>query len=635
MTLFGDLLQVYDSNEEQVGQTVVLGNRRAKLFPLGTGTQQAQIQVVIDQEGGFKRAEVIPKEDAPTIVPMTIESANRVSTQSAPHPIHDKLKYVAGDYLEYGGKKSKIDYHQDYMNALEAWVSSEYAHPRVAMVYEYLKKGALIHDLVRSGVLVVNDQMQMVKTWPKEDKENKPAILSVVTGNDQLSSFVRFDTIALTPLWEDETVFESFFKFFMATFSNASGLDYVTGENTILTEKNPRFIRYSSDGAKLISGNDSSGFTFRGRFSDKKEVAQIGYVTSQKAHNALTWLITLQGSQIDGRVYLTWLDRKLSPTLDITGGSSNFLAINEGSDELPLESNVMFGQELGKAIHGYKTKLSRSNQIKQAHVLQLDAAVPGRLAVLDYQTIDLERFFGNLEYWYQSASWHAFAKINNKTKLSFGAPSLKRIARAALGENASDALIKNIVSTLVPCVVNQRPIPYSVVQSINNRVCRLNSFDSMFMWQDTLNVACAVNRKFYEKEEYTVSLDKNSDNRSYLFGRLLGVMDVVESRALWAKSNNQGGGSSTRATNALRYMQTFSVRPESTMKTIHEALVPYLETLNNRGFYQKEIGQIMDQFKGDDYNDRPLNGTYLLGFYSQRQELNQKKQQDAEVAKND
>ncbi len=51
--------------------------------------------------------------------------------------------------------------------------------------------------------------------------------------------------------------------------------------------KHPSKIRNSGDKAKLISGNDESGFTYRGRFASKRSQAvSVGYVVSQKAHNA-------------------------------------------------------------------------------------------------------------------------------------------------------------------------------------------------------------------------------------------------------------------------------------------------------------------------------------------------------------
>src|SRR5699024_11530034 len=57
----------------------------------------AQIEVNITIDGEFMNAKVIDNER--TIVPMTLDSANRSGSAVRPHYLHDKLFYVAGDYM--------------------------------------------------------------------------------------------------------------------------------------------------------------------------------------------------------------------------------------------------------------------------------------------------------------------------------------------------------------------------------------------------------------------------------------------------------------------------------------------------------------------------------------------------------
>lgn len=58
--------------------------------------------------------------------------------------------------------------------------------------------------------------------------------------------------------------------------------------------------------AKLISGNDERGFTYRGRFENRGQAVSVGYESSQKTHNALRWLLARQGKYIDGEVTVAW-----------------------------------------------------------------------------------------------------------------------------------------------------------------------------------------------------------------------------------------------------------------------------------------------------------------------------------------
>lgn len=47
-------------------------------------------------------------------------------------------------------------------------------------------------------------------------------------------------------------------------------------------------------------------FVFRGRFENSKQAACIGYISSQKAHNALRWIANNFGYSIFNRTFLWW-----------------------------------------------------------------------------------------------------------------------------------------------------------------------------------------------------------------------------------------------------------------------------------------------------------------------------------------
>src|SRR5699024_8781233 len=130
---------------------------------------------------------------------------------------------------------------------------------------------------------------------------------------------------------------------------------YVTGEKLPSTEKHANKIRHAADKAKLISGNDTSGFTFRGRFKQSNEVANISYLTSQKSHNALRWLIDKQGRIIDGRVFLVWGNNQV----DLVGPhESSLIFTNEIKENLVVTTEESFAMEFSKAIDGYKNNLT-------------------------------------------------------------------------------------------------------------------------------------------------------------------------------------------------------------------------------------------------------------------------------------
>jgi CRISPR-associated protein Csd1 len=134
-------------------------------------------------------------------------------------------------------------------------------------------------------------------------------------------------------------------------------------------------------------------------------------------------------------------------------------------------------------------------------------------------------------------------------------------------------------------------------------------------WEKTLSITCAL---INEKEELNVALDTENTKRDYLFGRLLAIADVLERIAL--------GSEEQRATNAIRYMNAFSRHPERTWKTIQACLQPYQAKLGAKAIYlSRMIDEVASRIEIENFNNKPLSGLYLLGFYSQRHELYRKK----------
>lgn len=118
-----------------------------------------------------------------------------------------------------------------------------------------------------------------------------------------------------------------------------------------------------------------------------------------------------------------------------------------------------------------------------------------------------------------------------------------------------------------------------------------------------------------------MALDENCTDRSYLYGRLLAVADVAESRAY-----ERG---EARTTNAKRYFEAFSNRPCTTWGIIRARLEPYLEKLNkmntsgySENYYANLIHEITDKFELDDFSDNSkLDPIYLHAYSCQIKEF--------------
>ncbi|MFK4301557.1 CRISPR-associated protein Csd1 [Paenibacillus sp. RC254] len=627
-----NLYETYNSNDKCVGVIEKKYNdREYTLLPIAHTTQNAQIEVEITEQGDFHSARVLDKTEFSTLIPCTEKSASRAGSVVAPYPLHDKLSYVAGDFVAYGGKIKKEEPFAAYIQQLEGWANSEFATPKLKSIYRYLSKRRLIQDLVvGEPVLYLDADQKLITTWDKKYEPlhgEKPRIFTAVPGEVD-SVFIRFNVYspdkALTKVWKDTELYDSFIGYYSQLLGEED-ICYVTGEKLPGTDKHANKIRNSGDKAKLISANDTSGFTFRGRFTHSHEAATISYEVSQKAHNALKWLIQRQGKIMENRVFLVWGND--SPEVPCLTDNDNIFAMEFGSESsrpitLKAHTNQEFAFDLAKALSGYRNKLAIKSASKaNVNILVLDSATTGRMAVLYYRNLDKKLYFDKLIDWHSKCAWlHRYQKDGQGDLLQFwGAPATKDIAFAAYGSKANDKLVKGLMERMLPCIVDGRRIPQDIVRSATHRASNPVAMDK-WEWEKTLSITCAL---INEREGYDVALDKENTDRSYLFGRLLAIADVMERNALDKDEK--------RSTNAIRYMSVFSQHPERTWRTIQNALQPYQAKFGKQlNYYSSMIDEVASQIPFDEFNNEPLTGKYLLGFYSQRYKLYQKteKKQD-------
>lgn len=636
MSWMEQLAKVYDQNKARVGEFEERRNQRMTLLPVSHVMQSAQIEVLLSPDGEFINAKVVDKENARTIVPVTPSSANR-SSSSAPHFIHDRLAYVAGDYVKFGGNPKNKDHHVDYLKQMKAWNDSDFANRKVHAIYNYVSKGRLIEDLIGARILPTNVSGGILEKWPANAQEEKPEIYKVVTG-DASTSFIRFDVYHETAndpvVWEDKELFRRFIDFLEDYQKVEKGICYVMGEKVNLTTRHGSRIRNAGDMSKLISANDDTGFTYRGRFAKSTEAVQIGYDISQKAHHALRWLIQRQGTYVDSRYFVAFgIEHAdvLSPFAStrelIDQGTSEwdnlFTSELDSFKSQVAHTEELVAVELNKALLGMRHSLKKE-QLENVIVMALDAATTGRLAIVYYQALEADRFFDAIQEWHSTCRWLQSYKDagTNKIHTYVGTPSTYRIAEAVYGSKGDSRIKKDLYTRLLPCIVERKPLPKDIVQIIFNRVKNPFSFiNSTESWNVTVQIACALIAKQYEGEGYGVALMEENNQRDYLFGRLLGLAEVMESRSLKDRDEK-------RATNATRYFNAFTQHPARTWLVIRKQLAPYFQrSWGNAGYYAMLIQKIEDRLTDKQMTDDPLGPVFLLGYSSQIQEMYTKKEE--------
>lgn len=615
-------ISVFDGNPAFVGK---MEPGLVPLVPISHTTQKVNIEVALTGRGDFVRARVLRPDEMNTIIPCTEKSSARTSGL-APHPLFDKLQYIAGDYVQYGGGKKKFGY-EEYMKRLQDWCSSPYAHPYVQAVYTYLQKKCLIHDLSEYKILPLNQDGSLMKNW-KGGKENAPAIFqNMDKDKTAFDSFVRF-SVNEVRLCDDPDVWKSF-QDYMEEELQKEDYCYAEGKKTKISELSPYKVRNAGDRAKLISSNDTTNFTFRGRFLTAGEAMAIGYEATQKAHSALRWLISRQGTPYGEEIILTWgmgnepLPSSQSDTLDMVKQGWDEFGFDRNDAAAVTKTEESFAKAFNKVIQGYKERIPANASIS---VIALDAAVPGRLAIRYYRELQGSRFLERIEDWHRKFRWKleyrkAELKPGEKPEqVSFiGAPAPLAIIEAAYGEKADDKLKKQAIERILPCIIDGKNIPVDIMKSA---VYRATASVSLEFWEanKVRSIACALVCGYYARkgESITMGLDKDCSDRSYVFGRILACAEQVERHG----QRLSGADANMRVTNAERLMVAFTKRPKHTTDLLHTKLRPYLDRIRTKSNYDSSayltMLSLLDRLGPEAFTDEPLSEKYLLGYASQK-----------------
>lgn len=634
MNWVSELIDLYEKNTDQVGVVAYHKNNTYTLLPLFHTMVTAHIVVVIDQKGDLIDAKLVELNDRQTIIPITNESNSRTGTTVAPHPLCDNLKYLAGDLSDYCEHDKK--WNRAYLRQLEEWINSDFTHEKVRSIYQYIKKETLIKDLVQRKIVQL-------------DINGRIDVKQKIQGSELPKAFVRFIVRSASEelyqenpdeCWKDRSLQECYIRY-VRSQEGEKGLCYLTGNMEPISYLHSKKIRNEGDGAKLISSNDSQNFTYRGRFTSREEAFAVGNETSQKLHNALKWIIRKQGTSFDTLTLVTWESDLLQMpawNVDTDTIETEYEMQDDWEDDWDDNEPVFDGNEITankfyQALRGYGKKVDHTSFMI---LLGFDAATPGRLAMVENQTLDTAHYLKNIEKWHESCGW-IHEKWKDKKRIRFyGMVGVRDVADILFGiedkgkltivDANGKKLYAEVAKRLLPCIWNGTKIPYDYVSRAVQKASSPLCYKDRKNWERVLTLACSLVKKYRneenEREDWNVALDRNETDRNYLYGRLLAVADRIEYRTYDEKDR-------ARVTNAKRYMTTFSQRPFDTWKVIEENIQPYFNKLGiaERRYYENLLDEINNLFEVDNCEDnRRLNGLYLLGYHSQSYDFKVKKE---------
>ncbi len=578
MGLLQRAIETYDANQHLAGE---YREGHTPLAPVGHLLTSANIEVTIDCDGKFLAARRVDKGEPKVIIPVTEDSAGRTSAAAKmPHPLCEQLKHLTAE-------------NNYYLPQLALWAKSRFSHPFLNPIEAYLRAGTLRSDLL-SSVSTLNDDDLI--SW------------RVVGFSDQEPA-----------CWKNRLLMKAFTDYYCSLISNREKVVcMVTGSLEVKAEQHPKGIIPINGNAKLISSNDKSGFTFRGRFDFDWQAATVSYVASQKAHNALRWLAAEQGVRepVGTRTFLCWSPQGISvpkPTKSLR------------STEAPPQTRPSdYRDSLATTLLSYR-KDHRLKGNEQVVFAAFDAATTGRLSLVCYNEFQLPLFLERLQIWDSYCCW-------NNGKYGIQAINLRDIVDCAFGtqRNAfleTDERIQRLhVQRLLNCKLNGGIFPMDVKESLVGRASTPQAYEDA-IWRKIIRCACAATQKYHYDtkqggEEMAWSLDRQ--DRSFQFGRLLAVMERAEAD-FYYKTNE------TRQTNAIKFMSEYRQRPwtvfERINRQLHQAYLNRIEPWQAARYerLKDEICKILCSLDETELN-QPLSDLYLIGYELQRNAFFEKAQ---------
>lgn len=117
-------------------------------------------------------------------------------------------------------------------------------------------------------------------------------------------------------------------------------------------------------------------------------------------------------------------------------------------------------------------------------------------------------------------------------------------------------------------------------------------------------------------------LDHENKDRSYLFGRLLAIFELLE-----LQRYQLDGSKNDRITNAERYWTAYTSQPAKLMMNLTNKIKPYEEAvkLNSPGIFNKlekereEIMVLLGPLMQERGINDPLDYRFIFGYYAEKQ----------------
>lgn len=372
MSLFGNLLTTYEMIQGASGQTPHSAEKdgdadaaKRALIPYGHTTLPVSLTVLVDANGCIRG---VAKRKSTIIIPCTEESMGR-TIKPVPHPLFDQLQYV-----DSGRSPEKTSM---YLQQLAKWKGDD---AKLEAVFKCVSEHSISEAAAHYGVELTD----------KDDKAGVCFEVQIGLEDSDLSNDVDIRNRWIAYLQRSQ---------------HRLGKD-VFGEDLYTPTTNfPKKVVSSDANAKLLSANDSTNFTFRGRFSSKEQALLVDSASSQKINSTLRWLVNNHGTLTGNQAIVVWAIKRPEekPVLNPQSGSFDFddsfssiadesKALHDDISDALNATNVQYAKIFSRVLRGYEGAEDLKKHNDPMVVVILDAATTGRLGVTFYCELQKDEY---------------------------------------------------------------------------------------------------------------------------------------------------------------------------------------------------------------------------------------------------
>lgn len=398
----------------------------------------------------------------------------------------------------------------------------------------------------------------------------------------------------------------------------------ISGKQEVLAAKHRGLI----GNAKLISVSNNIE-TYKGRFKEREDVFTVGNQTSEKIHLMAKFLLENEHTHAwlgSGQYLINWFSDDLTneTQLDITtpkvedNGMFDF-GETSSDDSLKFQVTEVNKKIRSAFIHGKKEFGDGATY----YVAIVNKTNDGRVALKYFRQLAASQLLDNLNKWQGRYSWQ-FKKQNGE--YAECPPSYQDIVLAAYGvdrgrflELDNDKFKSDQFQKLATSMIDGKDIPDTILGKLKDNIKQRQRYGNT--WNKVLFVSLALLHKT-NKEEFTPMLDHENKDRSYLFGRLLAIFELLE-----LQRYQLDGSKNDRITNAERYWTAYTSQPAKLMMNLTNKIKPYEEAvkLNSPGIFNKlekereEIMVLLGPLMQERGINDPLDYRFIFGYYAEKQ----------------